>query len=129
MTRLLMNGPSKLIPKRGYLSGYISLPFAMLMVSILFCALAKASWVVFFFLAPTNNDYTGCAFWVAVTYLPQLILVSFNNQDIFSLNKYTIPITGYLSTLSFFYRLLDFCSTLVDSKDVFKLSPDGHHMF
>ena len=45
MARLLLNGPSKLIKKQGYLGGYAQVGFALVMLSIMFVLVAKAVWL------------------------------------------------------------------------------------
>ena len=48
MTRLLMNGPSKLFYKRGHaLGGYCQAAFAMLMALNMCVLIAKALWLAF----------------------------------------------------------------------------------
>ena len=90
MTRLLMNGPSKLIKKQGSLGGYLQCGFAMLFISVMCMVVAKALWlglaVVDFKMGmlhghkvlKPNKGYV--LVWLGVSILPQLILVSYNFQ-------------------------------------------------
>ena len=76
MARLLMNGPSKLIKKQGYLGGYAQVGFAMLMFSIMCVLVSKALWLGLLLLAGEKNPL-HILLWIGVSLLPQLILVSF----------------------------------------------------
>ena len=73
MTRLLMNGPSKLIKKQGKFGGYGQCPFFILFLSIASCLIAKASWVGFIRI----DDYPiRTLIWFGISYIPQLLMVS-----------------------------------------------------
>ena len=77
MARLLMNGPSKLIKKQGYLGGYAQVGFALLMFSIMCVLVSKALWLAFLLAGPHGNPL-HILLWIGVSLLPQLILVSFS---------------------------------------------------
>ena len=83
MTRLLMNGPSKLIKKQGSLGGYLQWGFAMVFICIMCVLVAKALWLAFAVLGPSPdslNQFKNVLVWLGVSILPQLILVSFHQN-------------------------------------------------
>ena len=75
MTRLLMNGPSKVIKKQGHLGGYLQIGFALVFFSIMFVLVAKALWLAFV-IAGSGSNPLYALIWLAVSLLPQFILVS-----------------------------------------------------
>lgn len=83
MTRLLMNGPSKLIKKQGSLGGYFQWGFAMLYICIMCVLIAKALWLGFAVVNPADPDSPNslnALVWLGVSILPQLILVSYHQN-------------------------------------------------
>ena len=72
MTRLLMNGPSKVVKKQGRLGGYAQVGFAMVMLSIICVLYAKALWLAH----SSHADPLNALVWIGVSLAPQLILVS-----------------------------------------------------
>ena len=77
MTRLLMNGPSKVVKKQGRLGGYAQVGFAMVMFSIMFVLVAKALWLAF----SLDSNPLYALVWIGVSVVPQLILVSLSKLD------------------------------------------------
>ena len=73
MTRLLMNGPSKLVKKQGHLGGYAQVGFTLVMFLIMSVLVAKALWLAFSTLS--GGPLYGLV-WIGVSIAPQLILVS-----------------------------------------------------
>ena len=76
MTRLLMNGPSKLFYKRGHaLGGYCQAAFALLMVSNMCVLIAKALWLAFAIgnFGPGSKPLNALI-WISVSLAPQFLL-------------------------------------------------------
>ena len=71
MTKLLMNGPSKIIKKQGHLGGYLQLGFFLLFLCNIDVLVAKALGLAFL----ASNPFSVLV-WMAVSLLPQCILVS-----------------------------------------------------
>ena len=80
MTRLLLNGPSKLVKKQGHLGGYAQVGFTLVMFLIMFVLVAKALWLAFSTFSqrggPEHADPLYGLVWIGVSLAPQLILVS-----------------------------------------------------
>ena len=74
MTRLLMNGPSKLIKKQGKFGGYAQCPLFILFLSIASCLIAKASWVGF--IKIHHGHPIRIVVWLGISCTPQLLMVS-----------------------------------------------------
>ena len=73
MTRLLMNGPSKLFYKRDHpLGGYCQAAFALLMVSIMFVLIAKALWLAF----SCYDNPINALIWISASLVPQFVLAT-----------------------------------------------------
>ena len=89
MTRLLMNGPSKVIKKQGHLGGYLQIGFALLFFSIMAVLVAKALWLAFVIGPVTNGHPLYALVWMAVSLLPQFILVNFMQTNEYVCNMCT----------------------------------------
>ena len=79
MTRLLMNGPSKLFYKRDHpLGGYCQAAFALLMVSIMFVLIAKALWLAFAVgnFGPGLGNPINALIWISASLVPQFVLAT-----------------------------------------------------
>ena len=91
MSRLLMNGPSKLIKKQGHLGGYAQVGFALVKLSIMCVLVAKALWLPFSTMYDPgqshplkrhmNGDPLYALVWIGISLAPQLILVSLSKLD------------------------------------------------
>ena len=73
MTRLLMNGPSKLFYKRDHpLGGYCQAAFALLMISIMCVLIAKALWLAF----SCMDNPLNALIWISASLVPQFVLAT-----------------------------------------------------
>ena len=86
MARLLLNGPSKILRKQGYLGGYLQVSFTLIFFSIMCVLVAKALWLALLILEGSSQgakiaihvSNSSCTLlWLGVSLLPQLIFVSF----------------------------------------------------
>ena len=78
MSRLLMNGPSKLIKKQGYCGGYLQWGFLVLFLSIATSFAAKAAWIGSF---GAPEIFQNIPIWIGISYLPQFLMVIISNTD------------------------------------------------
>ena len=80
LSKVLLKGPVRLVPSdRGYLGGFVQLPFFLLYLSVFTCLVAKASWLPS---AMTDNGEIYVLIWFALMIAPQATMVSSkSNQE------------------------------------------------
>ena len=83
LSKVLLKGPVKLVPSnRGYLGGYVQLPFFLLYCSVFTCLVGKAAWLPS---AMTGYDEEAihALVWFAMMIAPQTTMVSSNRIQVF----------------------------------------------
>ena len=84
LSKVLLKGPVKLVPSnRGFLGGYVQLPFFLLYCSVFTCLVGKAAWLPFAMLGSLGSDGEIHALvWFAMMIAPQATMVSSNSTYI-----------------------------------------------
>ena len=113
LSKVLLKGPVKLVPSnRGFLGGYIQLPFFLLYCSVLTGLVGKAAWLPFA-MTGLNGDIYALV-WFAMMIAPQATMVSSNSNQAFIVIK-----------SKFLCRVLHCCATIVDAKKSGQSLQDG----
>ena len=113
LSKVLLKGPVKLVPSnRGYLGGYVQLPFFLLYCSVFTCLVGKAAWLPYAMIWPDGNIHA--LVWFAMMIAPQATMVSSNNNQTFIVIK-----------SKFLCRVLHCCATIVDAKKSGQSLQDG----
>ena len=82
LSKVLLKGPVKLVPSnRGYLGGYVQLPFFLLYCSVFTCLVGKAAWLPSAMRGPDGDIYA--LVWFAMMIAPQATMVSSNSNQVF----------------------------------------------
>ena len=112
LSKVLLKGPVKLVPSnRGYLGGYVQLPFFLLYWSVFTCLVGKAAWLPS---AMTRSENIYALVWFAMMIAPQATMVSSNSNQAFIVIK-----------SKFLCRVLHCCATTVDAKKSGQSLQDG----
>ena len=116
LSKVLLKGPVKLVPSnRGFLGGYVQLPFFLLYWSVFTCLVGKAAWLPFAMLGSLGSDGEIHALvWFAMMIAPQATMVSSNSNQAFIVIK-----------SKFLCRVLHCCATIVDAKKSGQSLQDG----
>ena len=112
LSKVLLKGPVKLVPNRGFLGGYVQLPFFLLYWSVFTCLVGKAAWLPFAMRGPNGDIYA--LVWFAMMIAPQATMVSSNSNQAFIVIK-----------SKFLCRVLHCCATIVDAKKSGQSLQDG----
>ena len=113
LSKVLLKGPVKLVPtNRGYLGGYVQLPFFLLYCSVFTCLVGKAAWLPVAMIGPDGAIYA--LVWFAMMIAPQATMVSSNSNQAFIVIK-----------SKFLCRVLHCCATIVDAKKSGQSLQDG----
>ena len=113
LSKVLLKGPVKLVPSnRGFLGGYVQLPFFLLYWSVFTCLVGKAAWLPFAMRGPNENIFA--LVWFAMMIAPQATMVSSSSNQTFIVIK-----------SKFLCRVLHCCATIVDAKKSGQSLQDG----
>ena len=116
LSKVLLKGPVKLVPSnRGFLGGYVQLPFFLLYCSVFTCLVGKAAWLPSAMRGPYGDIYA--LVWFAMMIAPQATMVSSSSNQAFIVIKSKF--------LSFLCRVLHCCATIVDAKKSGQSLQDG----
>ena len=114
LSKVLLKGPVKLVPSnRGFLGGYIQLPFFLLYCSVLTCLVGKAAWLPYAMDGAAGDEIYALV-WFAMMIAPQATMVSSNSNQAFIVIK-----------SKFLCRVLHCCATIVDAKKSGQSLQDG----
>ena len=85
LSKVLLKGPVRLVPSnRGYLGGFVQLPFFLLYLSVFTCLVGKAAWLPS---SMTEDGEIYVLLWFALMIAPQATMVSSKSNQAFMVMK------------------------------------------